>query len=362
MARLLPPLLFVALAVAGCDPPDLTPTSEVVRLRVLAIEAAPAELRFGDEVTLRPVIADPWEEGYSVQWMPCIEASIGGFAACDFDNMLVDLADPFSLAALTQEDLVFGVDQQAVYDLLAERDPLDRADGLGLQFILMLLPRGKTFFDYLPEFDTSRFDDPDYLAEYEQEASEAMGTVFEELIRQSRISYKRVIVSDPDSVGIALHDDGDCMDLPGLLPNEGPQLGGILQRLEGQEIAWPTGATFEVPMGEAVELRPLWNPDDREAYYHVAWSGETECRIENPFFGWYATDGGYDNADGFSIDYSFLDEAGDPAWVQWTAPRSEPVHSPVEGWLVAWDRRGGMSSVGFRFEVTEASADTNAED
>ena len=83
-------LTTMALAIPACDPPDLTPTSEVIRLRTLAIEAEPAEIAFGDTVTLRPVIADPWNEGYSVQWMPCVEAEIGGFAACDFDNMLVD--------------------------------------------------------------------------------------------------------------------------------------------------------------------------------------------------------------------------------------------------------------------------------
>jgi hypothetical protein len=356
MARRLSMLVIAAgLLAGGCDPPNLTPTSEVVRLRVLAIEAEPAELQFGDVVTLRPTIADPWSEGYAVQWMPCVEASIGGFAACDFDNMLVDLSNPLSLGALAQEELSFTVDQQAVYDLLAERDPLDRADGVGLQFILMLLPRGKSFFDYMPEFDVTEIDDPDYLAAYEQEAAAAMGEVFEALIRQSRISYKRVIVSDPGSVGIALHDEGECVDLPGLRPNEGPQLGGLIERVEGQDTAWPTGATLEVPMGQSVELRPLWNPDGREPYYHVAWSGETECRVENPYFGWYATAGGFDDPDGFSIDYSYLDEFGEPAPVLWQSPRSEPEHNPVQGWLVVWDRRGGMSSVRFQFELVEGA-------
>ena len=60
-------LLAAVFGAVGCDPPDLTPTSEVIRLRVLAIETDPAEIEFGDEVTLRPVIADPWGEGYSLQ-------------------------------------------------------------------------------------------------------------------------------------------------------------------------------------------------------------------------------------------------------------------------------------------------------
>ncbi len=347
-------LLFAALN-PGCDPVDFTFPSEVVRLRVLAIEAEPAELAFGDQVHLNPVIADPWDEGYSVQWMPCIEAAMGGFVACDFENMLVDLENPLSLIALTQEELEFTVDQQAVYDLLAERDPVDRAEGLGLQFILMLLPRGKTFIDYMPEFDTDRLDDPDYLEEYGEQAAEALNDLFEALIRQSRIAYKRVVISDLQSIGIALHADGDCADLPGLVANERPHLGGVLAQLDAEPlIGHPAGTTLRVPAGEQIALQPLWNFDDRQAYYHVAWSGETECRLENPFFGWYATEGAYSDLDGFPASYSYLDEAGAPTAITWRAPREIPDRNPVEAWVVAWDRRGGMSHVQFAFDVGEA--------
>lgn len=351
-------VLLFAVLTQGCNPLDFTTPSEVVRLRVLAIEAEPAELAFGDQVHLNPVIADPWDEGYSVQWMPCIEASIAGFVACDFENMLVDLGNPLSLMALTQEELEFTVDQQQVYDLLAERDPVDRAEGIGLQFILMLLPRGKTFLDYMPEFDVDRIDDDEYLDEYAQEASEALNGVFEALIRQSRIAYKRIVVSDLDSIGIALHDEGDCVDLPGLEPNQRPHLGGFLSQPEdGDRIGHPAGATVQVPAGDTIQLEPLWNFDDRQAYYHVAWSGETECRLENPFFGWYATDGSYDDPDGFPADYSYLDEYGVPLPITWRAPREIPERNPIGAWLVVWDRRGGMSHVQFAFEVVEATAD-----
>ena len=348
-------LLLVTLVV-GCDPIDFTVPSEVVRLRVLAIEAEPAELAFGDEVHLNPVIADPWDEGYSVQWMPCIEASMGGFVACDFENMLVDISNPLSLIALTQEELEFTVDQPNVHDLLAERDPVDRAEGLGLQFILMLLPRGKTFIDYMPEFDTDRLDDPDYLEEYGEQAGQAFNDLFEALIRQSRIAYKRVVISDLQSIGVALHADGDCIDLPGLVPNERPRLGGLTAQLEGESIVGhPSGATLQVPAGQAVLLEPLWNSDDREAYYHVAWSGETECRLESPFFGWYATEGSFEDQDGFPASYSYLDETGAPTSIAWSAPREIPDRNPVDAWLVVWDRRGGMSHVQFAFEVTQAA-------
>jgi hypothetical protein len=349
-------ILLFAVLTHGCNPLDFTTTSEVTRLRVLAIEAEPAELAFGQQVHLNPVIADPWDEGYSVQWMPCIEASIGGFIACDFENMLVDLANPLGLIALTQEELEFTVDHQTVYDLLAEADPVDRAEGVPLQFILMLLPRGKTFIDYMPEFDTGRIDDPDYLDEYSQQASDALNGVFEALIRQSRIAFKRVLVSDLDSVGIALHDEGECVDLPGLVPNERPHLGGFIARTEdGDRIGHPSGATLQVPLGDTLLLEPLWNSDDREAYYHVAWSGETECRTENPFFGWYATAGSYDDPDGFASDYSYLDANGSPLPIAWRTPREMPDTNPVDAWLVVWDRRGGMSHVQFAFEVIEAT-------
>ncbi len=345
-----------ALAAAGCSPPDLTPTSEVIRLRTLAIEAEPAEIAFGETVSLRPVIADPWNEGYSVQWMPCIEAEIGGFVACDFENMLVDMGDPFSLAALTDETLSFTVDQDVVAGMLADLDAIDRADGLGLQFLLLLLPRGKTFFDYLPEFDTTQATDPDYVERYGEEATAALEEVFEALIRQSRIAYKRVLVSDVDSVGIARHDEGECADLPGLARNVAPHLGGLLQVDDGVEIAWPSGVTLTVAAGESLELSPMWNPEDRERYYHVAWSGDTECRVEEPFFGWYATAGSFSDSDGFATDYTNLDADGLPQRVRWTAPRSVPAINPVHGWVVAWDRRGGLSHVRFDLLVEDGES------
>ena len=347
-------LLFGGVGVTGCDPLDLTTPSEVVRLRVLAIEAQPAELAFGEQVALAPVIADPWNEGYSVQWMPCIEAQLAGFAACDFENMLVDLTDPFSFAGLAQEQLAFTVDQQVVHDLMAERDPVDRAEGVPLQFILMLLPRGKTFFDYMPEFDVGRLDDEDYLTEYEQQAAEAMNQVFEALIRQSRIAYKRVIVSDPDSVGIAAHEDGDCAELPGLQRNTAPELAGLITIVEGVEIAHASSSTIEVPLGASLEMRPMWNPADQEAYYHVAWDGATECRTENPLFGWFATEGSFRDADGIPTDYSFLDADGIAASLEWRAPSATPIHDPVEVWLTVWDRRGGIDHLAFRFDLVAA--------
>ena len=350
-------LMHGGLLAAGCDPLDLTTPSEVVRLRVLAIEAQPAELAYGDQVTLTPVVADPWNEGYSVQWMPCIEAQLAGFVACDFENMLVDLADPFGFLDLSSEELTFTVDQQVVYDLMAERDPMDRAEGVPLQFILMLLPRGKTFFDYLPEFDMARLDDEAYLAEYELVAAEAMNQVFEALIRQSRIAYKRVIVSDPDSVGIAPHDEGDCADLPGLERNSAPELSGLITILDGVETAHATHSLIEVPLGDSLQMRPMWNPGDLEAYYHVAWDGTTECRVESPLFGWFATEGSFRDGGGIPTDYSFLDEAGIPSAVEWRAPSTAPVHDPVEAWLTVWDRRGGIDHVEFRFDLVEAAAE-----
>ncbi len=357
MPRPLAPALALALALslslAGCDPPDLTPASEVIRLRVLAIETDPPEVAFGDTVRLSPVIADPWNEGYSPQWMPCIETSLGGFVACDFENMLVDLTNPFSLAALTQEELEFTVDQEEVASLMAEMDALDRADGLSLQFILMLFPRGKTILDYMPEFDLERIDDPDYLEEYGEQSTEAFNTVFEALMRQSRIAFKRVIVSDLDSVGIAMHEEGECADLPGLLPNRAPVLGGVVTVDENVELALPSGVTIDVPLGETLGLEPLWNPDDQEAYYHVAWGGETECRIESPFFAWYATGGSFADEDGFGIDSSFLAENGLPDTVQWRAPTSIPERNPVDAWIVVWDRRGGVHHVAFHLDVIE---------
>jgi len=351
------PLASLSLGIllaAGCDPLELTTPSEVVRLRVLAIEAEPAELGFGDQVTLTPVIADPWNEGYSVQWMPCIEAEIAGFVACDFGNMLVDFTDPFGFADLAERELVFTVDHQVVHDLMTERDPVDRAEGVPLQFILMLLPRGKTFFDYLPEIDLERLDDEDYLAEYQQQATEAMNQVFEALIRQSRIAYKRVIVSDPDSVGIALHEDGECAELPGLERNRAPQLSGLVTLEDGVENAYATGAKLEVPLGESLHLRPMWNPADQEAYYHVAWDGSTECRSESPLFGWFATEGSFRDADGLPTDYSFLDADGHPSHVEWRAPAAAPIHDPVEAWATVWDRRGGIHHVTFEIDLVPA--------
>ncbi len=344
----------LALALSACDPPDLTPASEVVRLRVLAIETEPPEIAFGETVRLTPIIADPWDEGFSPQWMPCVETSLGGFAACDFENMLIDPTDPFALAGLSAERLEFTVDQPQVAEIMAGMDALDRADGLSLQFILMLFPRDRTILDYMPEFDLEQIDDPDYLEQYGEQTSEAFNTVFEALMRQSRIAFKRVIVSDLDSVGLALHSDGECAELPGLTPNEAPHLGGVVHVEEETEQALPSGVTIPVAAGETAVLEPLWNPDDQEIYYHVDWGGLTDCRTEQPFFGWFATGGSFTDRDGFPADNSFLDEAGFPDPMQWQAPRELPDRNPIDAWIVTWDRRGGIHHVEFKLRVVEA--------
>jgi hypothetical protein len=241
-----------------------------------------------------------------------------------------------------------------VAEKLAERGPLSRADGLGLQFILMLLPRGKSFFDYMPAFDPTQIDDPEYLEQYAQDANDALMEVFEALIRQSRIAYKRVLVTDTESVGLALHDEGPCADLPGLLRNDAPTLGGLIQVIDNVEFAVPSGATLQVPAGTAATLKPLWNGEDRQHYYHVAWDGLTECRQEEPYFGWYATDGGYSAEDFGGSDYSYLDENNIPYAMNWNAPQEIPDRNPVDAWLVVWDRRGGMHHVEWSFQVTAA--------
>ena len=147
-----------------------------------------------------------------------------------------------------------------------------------------------------------------------------------------------MIVSDLDSVGLALHSDGECAELPGLTPNEAPHLGGVVHVEEETEQALPSGVTIPVAAGETAVLEPLWNPDDQEIYYHVDWGGLTDCRTEQPFFGWFATGGSFTDRDGFPADNSFLDEAGFPDPMQWQAPRELPDRNPIDAWIETCER------------------------
>lgn len=68
---------LVTLAAAACGP-DFEPASIVDRLRVLAIRAEPAAAQPGEEISLEPLVADPFgnERALSYEWAPC--ASVDG--------------------------------------------------------------------------------------------------------------------------------------------------------------------------------------------------------------------------------------------------------------------------------------------
>jgi hypothetical protein len=68
---------YTLLATLACGP-DFDPASVVNRLRVLAIRSEPAAVAPGEDVTLEPLVADPFGDGRTLEyeWAPC--ASIAG--------------------------------------------------------------------------------------------------------------------------------------------------------------------------------------------------------------------------------------------------------------------------------------------
>ncbi len=350
-------LLLALLLLSGCNLTDLTPASEVVRVRVAAIKATPAEISLGESTTLEALLVHPRGEAPDLGaiWFACLES--GGATGClglNFGSVTGgDDDDDDSAAALDPTDFQFGVGETFDYaatgrfieDAWAELDPEDRVEGLSVLISVNFVQKTNE------ELQTMLFDLGAAQQAGDDDELERLGDEFAGLLENGINAARRIIVSDktadePDPVTCAVQE---------LAPNVNPTLSGLLLHTaeEGRDAGFPVGqVTFVDPEAE-VTLRPVLDEQSVEDYLYIDRDDETQCRAETPYFAWLTNGPGLDKSNTFIADAEDLDEVVGRAKVNsLVLPARDDFDLPVDLWVVVRDRRGGVDWARWSFRPT----------
>lgn len=359
MSRLLPapvpsgalaraqPLLAAAM-LAGCNLTHLTPTSEVVRPRVAAISAEPAEIGLGETTTLTSLLVypeDPAPEMGQI-WFACLAA--GGASGClglDFASFVGGGDDDDSAAIpddIDPRDLQFGVGESFTYtahgSLLEEAwqdlDPHDRVEGL-------------TVLVSVNYVEASNADLGALLAELiaavatgDEEAGGRIGRDFAGLLEGGINAARRVVISDktadqPGPVACAVQE---------LQANANPDLSGLTLHVDEADAGFPLGGLTFVQPGATLILRPVLGEGSVQDYLYIDTDDVTSCRREHPYFAWLTNGGSMEGDYSFVADEGDLDEVeGRPKTNLLHLPEAEQFGERIDLWVVVRDRRGGMT-------------------
>ncbi len=280
------PLAFLLLA--GCvigdnkyaRPRDLTPTTFVERLRILAIVAEPPEVAPGTPVTFTALVADPQNDLPFKAWLACPPDQSGG-SGCFVDlSQISPDATPEELAALGVIGFEPGFAPTYTPDasLLDGLDDTARREGINVTVELAAFPAALMVQD---------------PAEVDFNAVE--------------VAYKRLVVSDAST------------------PNHNPSFTEFT--VDGMTV--PDDAVVELDVGEYYEIGVVIPDDAIETYEYLNSEGVTEERTEEPYVDWYCTVPGLGEAytlHPFTQADFVPEQAGDATC-----------------WAIARDRRGGLA-------------------
>ena len=300
-------LALLCLPLAACGGSGLAQPWQLDRLRILAVQAEPAEPRPGEQVSFQALYFLPDGTSLSLAtWFACLPDSADSFG-CAVDPSLLEGLQDVDLDSLTPEE------QAALYAQLLEAGligveplfaptwtaPADALDGLDEQARLEGVS-AIVNITAIPDADAQGG---------EVDSSEV------------EIAYKRLPISEAST------------------PNHNPQVTGFLV----DEAPVAPGSTVEVLWGQELHLEPLLSTDSIETYLYRTAEGVDEERIEEPYATWYTEAGEFDQPYGL---YPTMDVAWTPP-----APDVEPGFPPYQSdqardvtvMVVVRDRRGGMS-------------------
>ena len=288
--------LLLLILLTGCTVETLSQSWQLDRLRVLGVQAQPAEPQPGDTVTFSSLVYLPFEQSLDgVVWFACLPESADDFG-CQLDPSIT-------------EALSGGAE-----DLTSEEraELFQQARDAGLIGFEPLLPPVWV----VPEDALDDLDDD----EKEEGKSALVNVTALPADAQDdsdiELAYKRVPVSLART------------------PNTNPAFNQLLvQDDQGDEVEVIDGL-HQIGSGCTYTVEPLLAQDSVEDYVFVNSDGVEEARTEEPYITWY-TEGGQFDQD-FSL-HPYLD-------VEWTAP-----DKGFEGVVVAVlrDRRGGMAWASF---------------
>lgn len=215
-------------------PRDLEQPWQILKPRLLAVSAEPAEPRPGETVTFEALLADPTGEVQNVLWVACPALDAGGTGfGC------VGGEEPELIGLQPLSDPVYTTPA----DLLDGLGDTERREG---RYVLVQV----TGFGELdltdPDLDFTDVDFNDVEA-----------------------GYKRVVVSEATT------------------PNHNPRLLGFT--VDGFVVL--PGQVIEVDPGQAYDIGATYDDDTIERYEFLSSDGVLEQRVEEPYVSWYATAG-----------------------------------------------------------------------
>jgi hypothetical protein len=349
-ARIWPALLALLLLAPACNLTQLTPSSQVIRPRVAAIEAEPAEIGLGETTTLSSLLVYPEHPGPELGqiWFACLEA--GGASGClglDFASFVTgEEGDDDDSAAVPEEidprDLQFGIGEAFTYtahgSLVEEAwlatEPEDRAEGLTVLVSVNYVHASNAELGVLlGELIAA-------VTTGDQETLERVGQEFADLLGGGINAARRVVISDKSA---GQPDPGSC-PVQELLPNQNPRLDDLTLHLEEGDAGFALGEVTFVHPGETLLLRPGLIEGSVEDYLYIDLDDVTSCREEHPYFAWLTNGGSIGSDYTFVADAEDLEEVvGRPKLNSLHLPSAEQFGDRIDLWVVVRDRRGGMT-------------------
>jgi hypothetical protein len=301
-------VISVLLLLTGCA--NYEPMSQswmIDRTRILGVQAEVAsepglaEPRPGDRVVFRSLVVHPDYSDFAVTWMGCLPDDANNFG-CEVDIEAVSALFDVDIDELTNQELLalYAEAQELGFlglepyfspflvvpeDVLADLTAEEQLEGLNYFLTLSAFP--------LFEDENGEWVEPD----------------LEQDDNSIELAYKRMPVSTAST------------------PNHNPELSALT--VDGYPIE--PNQVLHVTAGQSYALDPILGETAIEAYEYVTSNGETETRIEEPYFTFYATGGSFD------YSYSLYPYSS----VQWTAP-DVSAGAELRVWVVIRDRRGGM--------------------
>ncbi|MFT4977643.1 MAG: hypothetical protein ACI8S6_003550 [Myxococcota bacterium] len=258
-------MLYLSL-LAGCLSLDLAESWQLDRLRILAVQAEPAEPQPGELVSFQSLVYLPPDltlEG--VVWFACLPEGADEFG-CSLDESVLDSLDPEDpdLEALAEAGFI-GFEPFLPPTWVAPADALEGLDDIAAQ-------EGVSALINLSALPADAEDDGDV-----------------------ELAYKRLPISQA------------------LTPNHNPAVTSLL--VDGEPLS---DGVLVTSQSSTHALEPVLSVESIEVYTYTAIDGAQEERTEEPYFTWYTEGGTFDQT--FSL-HPYSD-------VEWTAP-AEPFEGTV---------------------------------
>lgn len=307
--------------VVGCGP-GFTPASLVDKVRVLAIQADPAEVQPGGSLTYRALVAAPDRAGESLVYT--FVACTAGPEGC--------LEQSEALAA-AGGDPTLG---NELYQQTSVRYGFGNFQGEEIEAVGANLLTPASVLNYTPTPEEGANVQVTFIACMADACSEAGveggGTDLLSILDvlppgESALAVKRARVSTSTS------------------PNHNPVFTSL--EIPQLQVEVPDGGAFTPATTEPLTLVAHLPDDVVEAYLYLTDDGVTESREERPYLRWYSTAGDFDASSTGLVENP---EGG------WTSTIVFNPPDPLEDftvWAVIWDRRGGMAWISAHTKLNE---------